>query len=129
MKLAGFLAQPRPAWDWVQHDCCRWVDRWVQARGHGSPIAALGLVYDSERSAMRRIAEGGGLAALWQNGMARLGIMPTDVLTVGAVGVIQRATLCGQDEAAAIWTGERWVTLGLRGLDYAPAGHLKTWSV
>lgn len=129
MKLAGFLAQPRPAWDWVQHDCCRWVDRWVQMRGHGSPIAALGLVYDSERSALRRIAEGGGLAALWQDGMARLGIMPTDVLTVGAVGVIQRATLCGQDEAAAIWTGERWITLGLRGLDYAPAGRLKAWSV
>lgn len=92
-------------------------------------MSALGMVYDSERSAMRRIAEGGGLAALWRDGMARVGIMPTDVLTIGAVGVIERATLCQQEQAAAIWTGERWVTLGLRGLDYAPAGHLKAWSV
>jgi hypothetical protein len=31
------------------------------------------------------------------------------------------------DEAAAIWTGERWVTLGLRGLDFGPAEALAVW--
>jgi hypothetical protein len=132
MRVGEYLGLDRPAWDWVTLDCCRWIDGWVVARGHASPMAAIGVEYDSERSALRRIAEGGGLAALWTAGMTAIGIEPapeTDDLLTGDVGVIQRATSCGTDEAAAIWTGERWVTLGLRGLDFGPAEPLAVWHV
>jgi hypothetical protein len=129
VRLADYLAAPRPAWDWIALDCCRWVDAWVQARGHGSPIAALGLVYDSERSALRRIAEAGGLVPLWTAGMALVGVPEVDDPVTGSVGIIARPTVCGTGEAAAIFTGDRWVSLGPRGLDFAPADALRVWRV
>lgn len=132
MRLAEYLALPRPAWDWVTIDCCRWVDGWCRAHGLESPMEAIGIRYDSERSALLQIARGGGLSALWAKGMAAVGAAPVDEwdqLQAGDVGVIRRATSCGTDEAAGIWTGERWVTLGLRGLDFGPAEALAVWRV
>lgn len=129
MRVADYLAAPRPAWDWIALDCCRWVDGWVQARGFDSPIAALGLTYDSERSALRCIRKAGGLVPLWRKGMALVGVEEADAPMVGSVGVIRRPTSCGTDEAAAIFTGDRWVSLGLRGLDFGPAEALAVWHV
>lgn len=130
MRLAEYLREPRAPWDWIRTDCCRWVDGWVVAYGRASPMAAIGMQYDSERSALRRIAEGGGLVGLWSQGMAAIGasvVAEDDDLQPGDVGVIRRATVCGTNEAAAIWTGDRWVTLGLRGLDFGPAEALAVW--
>jgi hypothetical protein len=93
-------------------------------------MAAISIQYDSERSALLQIKRGGGLAALWARGMAAIGatlVDDWDSLQSGDVGVIRRATACGTNEAAAIWTGERWVTLGLRGLDFGPAEALAVW--
>lgn len=129
MRLAEYLAAPRAQWDWVNLDCCRWVDGWLQAQGKPSPMAAIGMEYDSERSALRRIVEGGGLTALWTRGMSAIGAeaCAIDDASAGAVGVIARPTHCGTNEAAAIWTGTRWATLGLRGLDFGPAEALAVW--
>lgn len=129
MNLAKYLAASRPPWDWVAIDCCRWVDSWLQERGHPSPMAAIGMKYDSERSALRRILEGGGLTALWTRGMTAIGAeaCEPDNAPAGSVGVIIRATHCGTNEAAAIWTGTRWVTLGLRGLEFGPAETTAVW--
>jgi hypothetical protein len=101
----------------------------VQARGCGSPIAALGIRYDSETSALRRIAEAGGLLPLWTAGMALLLVHEVDDPTAGDIGIISRPTVCGGNEAAAIFTGERWASLGLRGLDVGPADALRVWRV
>lgn len=129
MRLGDFLALPRPPWDWQAHDCSRWVDRWVRARGHGSPMVALGIRYDSEIGALRRIAEGGGLVQLWSAGMAMLFLPEADCPRAGDVGVIQHATDCGSNEAVAICAGERWASLTLRGLDFSPAIPLRSWRV
>ena len=132
MRLSEYLSAPRPAWDWQRLDCCRWVDGWCLANLRGSPMAAIGIRYDSERSALLQIKRGGGLVALWTRGMAAVGIAAVgdqDDLRAGDVGVICRPTACGTDEAAGIWTGERWVTLGLRGLDFGPADALAVWRV
>ena len=130
MKLSAYLAEPRPAWDWQRLDCCRWVDGWCLANGWGSPMAAINVRYDSERSALLTIKRGGGLVELWSKGMAAVSVSAVsewDTLAAGDIGVIRRPTACGLDEAAAIWTGERWVTLGLRGLDFGPAEALAVW--
>lgn len=127
MRLGDYLAQPRPAWDWRRLDCCRWVDGWCIAKGWGSPMAAIHISYDSERSALLQIKRGGGLTALWAEGMTAIGASPVIDLAAGDVGVIRRSTSCGTDEAASIWTGERWVSLGLRGLDFGPAETLGVW--
>ena len=78
---------------------------------------------------MRRIAEGGGLVRLWSDAMRQIGVGVADCPLPGNVGIVQRATACGMDEAAGIWTGQRWVTLGLRGLDFGPAEPLAMWHV
>lgn len=92
-------------------------------------MAAIGMAYDSERSAMRRIAEGGGLAALWTGAMALLGLPEVNEPQPGDVGVIACGTDTDSREVAAIYTGERWVALGLRGLDFSPAVCVKAWRV
>lgn len=129
MKLGAYLAAPRPPFDYQRNDCCRWIDRWCQLRGWGSPMAAIGIRYDSERSALLQIRRGGGLVVLWARGMEAVGGAGIDPLSLAAgdVGVIRRPTACGLNEAAAIWTGERWATLGLRGLDFGPAETLGAW--
>ena len=125
--LGDYLGAPRPAWDWVNLDCCRWVDGWVQQRGYPSPIAMLGLTYDSERSALLAIRRGGGLVALWTRGMCLAGVREADDAQAGDVAIIGRPTECGTNEAAAIFTGERWMTLGVRGFHCGPADVLASW--
>lgn len=127
MRLGEYLAAPRPPWDWVSLDCCRWIDGWVVARGRDSAIRALDLRYNTERSALRTIVRGGGLVALWTAGMARIGVLEVDIPAAGDVAVIERSTVCGLDQAMAIFTGERWASLGLRGIEVGPADALRVW--
>ena len=90
-------------------------------------MAAIRIRYDSETGALRRIAEAGGLLPLWTGAMALLFVAEVDKPAAGDIGVIARATLCGTNEAAAIFTGDRWVSLGLNGLDFGPAEALRVW--
>jgi hypothetical protein len=83
--------------------------------------------YDSERSALLRISRGGGLVLLWQRGMGEAGIPEAVGLHAGDVGVIERETAEGPDEVAAIFSGERWVSLALHGIEAAPATALAAW--
>jgi hypothetical protein len=129
VRLGEYIARPLPGWDWRTLDCCRWVDRWVVLNGHPSPIEMLDLRYDSERSALRAIRRGGGLVKLWTRGMELAGVSVAEMPIAGDVGVVESQTVCGTNEAAGIYTGSRWVTLGLRGLDAFPAVALRAWRV
>ena len=127
MHVSDFLAIPRPAWDWRAHDCCRWVDRYLRLCGYASPIEALGLRYDSERSALRVIAKGGGLVALWDAGMAAVVVPHADAAQAGDVAVIERTTADGLNQAMGLFTGDRWASLTPRGLEFGPAQALRIW--
>lgn len=122
--LDAALGQP---FDYQHLDCCRWIDAWVTARGYESPMQAIGILYDSERSALRRIREGGGLVALWSRGMEAVGVPVADEPRPGDVGIIQTETDDGTGEACAIRLGARWVSLEAKGLHIAPAPHLIVW--
>jgi hypothetical protein len=61
--------------------------------------------------------------------MALLAVPEVDEPVTGSVGIIACSTDCGPSEVAAIYTGERWVSLGLRGLDFSPAPALRVWRV
>lgn len=132
MTLGEYLlgAARRP-WVWGEHDCCTFVAGWVMENGRPDPMSWLRRRYDSEFSAMRRIEEGGGLAEQWERGMRCFAGLPAAdhhaTLYAGNVGVIRRPTECGMDEAAAIWSGERWVTLGLRGIEAGPGEIARLW--
>lgn len=76
---------------------------------------------------MRVIGRGGGLVALWTRGMAAVGVPEADEPQAGDVAVIVRPTVCGMGEAMAIYTGDRWASLALRGLEIGAAEPLKVW--
>jgi len=127
MHVRDFLALPRPAWDWIAHDCCRWVDRYLCLNGYASPIEALAVVAQPERSALRVIAKGGGLVALWTAGMAIVGVLEADEPQAGDVGVMSCTTDGPGDDAMAIYTGDRWAFATKWGLMFGPAKALKVW--
>ena len=129
--LAWAMKQP---WGWGVTpglDCCKFVATWVMVRGHPDPMGFLHGTYRDEFSALRRIEEGGGLVAQWTRGMRLCSeIEPSDgPPAAGDVAIIRRATSCRTDQAAAIYTGERWASLGMRGLDVRPAETLRVWRV
>jgi hypothetical protein len=135
VKLGEYLreAAAKP-WEWGVHDCCRFVAEWVVLCGRPDPMAIVWSdperSYDSEFGALRTIAAGDGLEALWTEGMSYVGVAMLDrgaAPVAGDVGIVVRATECGTDEAAGIYSGERWVTLGLRGIVSSPAEIVKAW--
>jgi hypothetical protein len=119
-------AMMRP-WAWGKHDCCTFVASWVIACGHADPMAFIRGDYSNEKEALRRISRGGGLVALWTRGMIDAGVPEADEARAGDVGVIRCPTPCGSGEAASIFTGDRWITLGVRGIDSGPADVLAIW--
>lgn len=128
MTLAAYMAEieARP-WSWGSHDCCTFVAGWVMARGNPDPMEFIRDRYDSERSALRRIREGGGLERLWLRGMIEAGVPEADEPRAGDVGVIRAATVDGVNEACGVYTGDRWLTLGLRGIECGPAEPIMVW--
>lgn len=125
--LAAFLRLPLPKWDYIGHDCCRWVDRWSMSCGNPSAISALGLTYNSERSALVMIKRGGGLVALWTRGMELAEVEEGDDRREGDIGVIERATHDGLNQTMGIFTGERWVSISDAALHFGPADVLAMW--
>lgn len=128
MNLGEYLqaAASRP-WHWSRHDCCTYLAGWVVDRGHSDPMAFIRGKYRTGRGAMRRIKEGGGLLQLATYGMIDAGIPEADEPQTGDVGIIERPTEDGLNEACAIYSSGKWVSLGVRGLDAGPAVALAVW--
>ncbi len=129
MMLGDYLRSPRPQWDYVAHDCSRWLDRWLVLRGHGSAMEAIGARYSSERSAMRVIVAGGGLLALWQRGMEAIGLEVVSEPRAGDAAILASETDDGHNRTTGIWTGERWASVHRHGLSCAPGDPLMVWRV
>ena len=109
-------------------DCCKFVAKWVIVKGHVDPMVLVWRnPYRDEFSAMRRISKGGGLAQLWTDGMEHVGVPTVETPQPGDVGVLLAPTDCGGDEAMGIYTGERWMTLGERGINAIAALPVKVW--
>lgn len=129
MTLFDYLrdAGARP-WVWGEHDCCCFPAGWVQTWGLGDPMAEWRGRYRDERGALRFVSRAGGLEALWQRGLASIGIHPVNSLQPGDVGVIPAI---GEGNVAirvgAIFEGERWVSLAPSGIMCAPAVPDQAW--
>jgi hypothetical protein len=129
MMLGEYLKAPRPRWDWVNLDCSRWLDAWIVLCGHPSPMVAIDIRYDSERSALRTIARGGGLLALWSHGMEAAGLHEASEAMQGDAAILSISTDDGTNQTCGIWTGARWASLHQRGLMFGVGAPLKTWRV
>jgi hypothetical protein len=129
MTLGEYLKAPRPAWDWINLDCSRWLDRWLVLCEHRSAMEATGISYSSERSAMLTIARGGGLLSLWSRGMDALSLAQVQRPAMGDAAILAVETDDGTNETCGIWTGERWASLHQRGLVFGVGEPLKVWRV
>ena len=127
--LGDYLRSAQPVWDYVQHDCSRWLDRYLVMLGHPSPMAVTGIVYSSEREAQVVIGRGGGLLALWECGMNAIGLAPSDTPLLGSVAILSVPTDDGTDETCGIWTGKRWASVHRSGTMFGVGEPLKIWSV
>lgn len=129
MMLGEYLRAATPPWDWIQHDCSRWLDRYLVLRGHQSPMAAIYVAYDSERSAKLFMGRGGGLLALWTRGMEAVGIPSTDTPSPGDVAILSIPTDDGDDVTCGIWSGQRWASVHRHGTIFGHGQPLQIWSV
>ena len=127
MTLGEYLRAPRPAWDYVNHDCSRWLDRWLLLRGHASAMDATGIRYNSERSAMLTIGRGGGLLALWSRGMEAIRCPIIDTPEQGDAAILSIPTDDATNETCGIWTGERWASVHKHGLMVGVGNPLAVW--
>lgn len=129
MTLGEYLKAPRPCWDWINHDCSRWLDRWLVLNGHRSAMAATGVCYSGELSALRAIRRGGGLLALWSRGMAAIGLQVIATPQIGDAAILSLPTDDRTNETCSIWTGHRWVSLHRSGLVFGAGEPLRMWRV
>lgn len=129
MTLGDYLRAPRPKWDWITHDCSRWLDAWLVHNGHASAMEAIGIIYDSERSAIREIVRGGGLLPLWQRGMEAIGLETASNPQMGDAAILAAQTDDGHNRTTGIWTGQRWASVHRHGITCAPGQPLMVWRV
>lgn len=127
--IGDFLRSAQPAWDYVQHDCSRWLDRYLLMRGHASPMQAIGVEYTSEREAKLVIGRGGGLLALWTQGMAAIGLTEIVSPQLGDVAILSIPTDDDTDETCGIWTGQRWASVHRKGTMFGVGEPLRMWTV
>lgn len=127
--IGDYLRSAQPAWDYVSHDCSRWLDRYLVMRGHASPMQATGIEYASEREAKLVIGRGGGLLALWTLGMEAIGLAEGAVPELGDAAILSISTDDDTDETCGIWTGKRWASVHRKGTVFGVGEPLKVWRV
>lgn len=117
-------------WGWGREpgmDCCKFAARWVVRRGHSDPMDYIVGRYDSAIGALSLIRRNGGLVPLWTRGMIEAVVPEADDPRAGDVAIIRVATDDGTNEACGIYTGDKWLTLGQRGIEAQPAEPLMIW--
>lgn len=121
MTLAEYLLEAaRTRWKDGVHDCSAWPARWA-----GIEVPA----YSSEAEARALVDEAGGLVALWDQHIAG-SLSRVDDPEPGDVGIIYAMTAERTiTEVGAIWSGERWAFVTVRGLVSAPADAVAIWRV
>lgn len=110
-------------------DCCTFPAEWALSQGFADPMAAWRGRYASEAEAVDLIADGGGLAELFADGMAGAGIPEVSGdFEPGDIGVVQ---LLGE-QAGAVYTGKRWALVADRGMAFASVDRqyiVRAWRV
>lgn len=105
--------------------CALFAADWVVACGYNDPFDFLRGA--DGVGAMRHLVRAGSVEMLAREGMARAGLKVSLLGGLGDVGVIERPTLDGRNQACAIYADGRWVTLGARGIESGPANALAIW--
>lgn len=111
----------------ARHDCATLPCDWAVIQGFADPMAKWRDGYDTEQGAEQLIASAGGLLAMFEEGYRDVELRSGpprrgDVAVISVLGF----------EAGSIFTGERWVVVGERGIAFTPLPDravLKVWAV
>jgi len=109
-------------------DCCAFPADWAVANGWPDPMAKWRGAYETETEALDLIDAAGGLAVLFSEGMASVGIPTSETFALGDIAVV---SVQGH-EAGAIFCGKRWAFAADRGFAAAsldPDCILQAWRV
>lgn len=118
-------AASRPA-AWGTHDCCTFISDWGLLRTGRDPMAFMRGRYSSFAGAMRFILID-GLPNLVRRGMIEAAFPEPDEPQPGDIGVIACPTEDRVGYACALYSGPRWVSLSMRGIEAAPDDALAVW--
>lgn len=130
MTLGEYLARASGAVsDWGTYDCCTFGVDWTIECGWPDAMAEFRGRYATRIGALRIINRNGGFLALCQRQFASVGMPAGDpaAVLVGNIGLIRRPTCDRLDVALGIFTGQRWVTRAVRGIEAGPAEAIAIW--
>lgn len=118
MDLGDYLkAQMAFPWVWAFSDCTTHAADWVRLLTGKDPMAKWRGTYRTEADVELLIAEAGGLAALWGEGMLPIWPRKAKSFDIGDVGII---TVLDDErepiQIGAIYTGKRWSFRSPRGI-------------
>lgn len=122
MDLATFLASIAVRrLEWGRCDCCLVVADWIAERIGADPAGDLRGAYADEQGAARAIEAEGGLVALFQERLSRIGLKRTDSPRPGDVAVVA----IGPSRAlfGSIAGASGWAIKSRRGLVVSRAVH------
>lgn len=109
-----------------KHDCVLMACDWVRERTGTDPAAPWRGEYSDRRGALKVIARAGGLVALVEAGMNKVGVSPTNDPILGDVGVVRMHG----ETVMAIRTLVGWASIGPSGVVAAPdADVLAAWGI
>lgn len=98
--------------EWGVNDCCTFPAGWIERQTGRNPMASARYATEAEAYAM--VKQAGGMVALWGEWLA--GHANPSPVVPECIGVISFPF----GELGGIYSGERWVFLGERGIKALP---------
>ena len=126
-ELSLFLDTLSP-FEWGVSDCCQMVTAWAAELAGQHPSPEYICAYCDEAGAHAILEQGGGIISLLGSVLRRAGFCETEYAQRGDIGVVLTRTVNGEEPAAAICAGRRWVLTSATRLHFVRAEPLKVWT-
>ena len=117
----------RKRFKWGEHDCLLFAADALVKQGRPDAAAPYRGAYNSAKSADEVIDAAGGFVALFEGACDAVGIPTTAEGTPGSVAVI-RPRNNASATVGAMWTGNDWMFVGVRGVGSVIADRVEVLS-
>lgn len=122
----------RLGWKWGERDCLLWLGLWSERMTGIDGGAPWRGRYRTALGCIRTLNRSGGMEACIERGAALAGLDAldaVDLISPGAVGLVDAITPKGPSLVGGIFTGERWAVLTPSGVLSMRATPLRAWNL